>query len=100
MNRKEEYHALLSELEQLPPELEQTVERAVRRKRKLRNKRRFWGIPVGSLAACFLEPVGTYQYCGSLPRRLHGPHLSPPPCNTIMSSPLGRPKQKWASPHR
>ena len=54
MNRKEEYHALLSELEQLPPELEQTVERAVRRKRKLRNKRRFWGIPVGSLAACFL----------------------------------------------
>ncbi|BCK85856.1 hypothetical protein MM59RIKEN_31750 (plasmid) [Pusillibacter faecalis] len=54
MNRKEEYRALLSELEQLPPELEQTVERAVRRKRKLRNKRRFWGIPVGSLAACFL----------------------------------------------
>lgn len=53
MNRKEEYRALLSELEQLPPELEQTVERAVRRKRKLRNKRRFWGIPVGSLAACF-----------------------------------------------
>ena len=37
MNRKEEYRALLSELEQLPPELEQTVERAVRRKRKLRN---------------------------------------------------------------
>lgn len=55
MNRTEEYRALLAELEQTPPALEYTVQRALdREKREKRRKRRIFGIPAGSLAACFL----------------------------------------------
>ena len=57
MNRNEEYRALLRELETTPPALDTAVERAMERRRAAR-KRRLWGIPVGSLAACFLLFVG------------------------------------------
>lgn len=57
MNRNEEYRALLQELETTPPALDTAVERALKRHRAAR-KRRLWGIPVGSLAACFALFVG------------------------------------------
>lgn len=57
MNRNEEYRALLQELETTPPALDTAVERALKRHRAAR-KRRLWGIPAGSLAACFLLFVG------------------------------------------
>ena len=53
MNRNEEYKALLAELEQTPEELENTVQRALKRENTSRNKRRAWVISCGSLAACF-----------------------------------------------
>ena len=57
MNRNEEYRALLQELETTPPAVDTAVERALKRHRAAR-KRRLWGIPVGSLAACFALFVG------------------------------------------
>ena len=57
MNRNEEYAALLRELDTTPPALDTTVDRAMERRRAAR-KRRLWGIPVGSLAACFALFVG------------------------------------------
>ena len=57
MNRNEEYRALLQELDTTPPALDTAVERALKRHRAAR-KRRLWGIPVGSLAACFALFVG------------------------------------------
>ena len=53
MNRNEEYQTLLSQLEETPEALESTVQRAMTRKMALRKKRRLFGIPIGSLAACF-----------------------------------------------
>ena len=53
MTRMEEYQALRAELETAPEALENTVERALTREKTCRKKKRFWGIPVGSLAACF-----------------------------------------------
>ena len=52
MNRKEEYDALLQELETPPKALETTVERALKRKRALQ-MRRFLYRPAISLTACF-----------------------------------------------
>ena len=52
MNRKEEYDALLRELEQAPPELEYTVTRARARARRGR-ARRWVGVPAGTLAGAF-----------------------------------------------
>ena len=52
MNRNQEYEALLRELEPTPPALDGTAERAARRLRRKRRLRVF-GIPAGSLAACF-----------------------------------------------
>lgn len=49
MNRNEEYNALLHELEQVPPELDGTVDRARARLRR-RRAGRWWGIPAASLA--------------------------------------------------
>ena len=49
MNRTEEYNALLHELEQTPPELDGTVDRARARLRRRRAGRR-WGIPAAGLA--------------------------------------------------
>ena len=57
MNRNEEYRALLRELETTPPALDTAVDRAMERQRAAR-KRRLWGVPVGSLAACFVLFVG------------------------------------------
>lgn len=57
MNRNEEYRALLQELETTPPALDTAVDRAMERQRAAR-KRRLWGVPVGSLAACFVLFVG------------------------------------------
>lgn len=74
MNRNEEYKALLAELDQMPPELEYTVQRAIARKKQTRRKWRAFGIPAGSLAACFLGfmllvnlfPTVAYA-CGGVP---------------------------------
>lgn len=52
MNRNQEYEALLQELEATPATLDGTAERALRRRRRERRLRIF-GVPVGSLAACF-----------------------------------------------
>ena len=52
MTRNEEYQVLLQELEATPPALDGTAERALRRRRRDRRLRRF-GVPAGSLAACF-----------------------------------------------
>ena len=56
MTRNEEYQALLQELEPTPAALEGTAERALRRRRRDRRLRLF-GVPAGSLAACFVAFV-------------------------------------------
>ena len=73
MTRNEEYQALLNELELTPPALDGTVGRALRRRRRDRRVRIF-GIPAGSLAACFLGFVLLVNLfppfaraCGSVP---------------------------------
>ena len=74
MNRNEEYQALLAELEQTPPELETVVQRAEARAKSARKRRRIWGIPAGTLAACFVlfvllvNLMPTFAYaCGGVP---------------------------------
>ena len=52
MNRNQEYEALLQEMEATPAALDGTAERALRRRRRERRLRIF-GVPAGSLAACF-----------------------------------------------
>lgn len=52
MNRNQEYKELIEELAVTPPELEDTLEKVLKRENTLR-KRRVFGIPAGSLAACF-----------------------------------------------
>ncbi len=52
MDRRQEYEALLRELEETPPALEYTVQRAVARRRRRRWGRRL-GIPAASLAGVF-----------------------------------------------
>ena len=56
MNRNEEYKALLQELEPVPTALDGAAERALRRRRRDRRLRIF-GVPAGSLAACFIAFV-------------------------------------------
>lgn len=53
MTRMEEYQALRAELETAPDAMETVAERALAREKTCRKKRRIWGVPVGSLAACF-----------------------------------------------
>ena len=53
MNRSQEYEALMAELANTPLELEHSVEKALERKNALQKKRRVFGVPVGSLVACF-----------------------------------------------
>lgn len=53
MNRNDEYRSLLAELESPPAALETTVERALKRE-KAKQRRRIFGVPAASLAACFL----------------------------------------------
>ena len=53
MNRNEEYRLLLEELAQMPPELDETMERArTRLQQDNRKRRRLWRF-AGSFAACF-----------------------------------------------
>lgn len=52
MNRNQEYEALLQELEVTPAALDGTAKRALHRRRRERRLRIF-GVPAGSLAACF-----------------------------------------------
>ena len=73
MNRNEEYQALLQELEATPSALDGTAERALRRRRRDRRLRLF-GVPAGSLAACFIAFVLLVNLfppfaraCGSVP---------------------------------
>ena len=73
MTRNEEYQALLQELEATPPALDGTAERALRRRRRDRRLRLF-GVPAGSLAACFIAFVLLVNLfppfaraCGSVP---------------------------------
>ena len=47
MNRMDEYTALLAELEQVPKELDNTVNKALNRKNTLQKKRRFFGTSLG-----------------------------------------------------
>ena len=74
MNRNEEYRQLLSQLNQTPPELEGTVQRACSRAKKVRRLRTALGVPVGSLAACFAAFILLVNLfppfamaCGSVP---------------------------------
>lgn len=74
MNRNEEYHALLVELEQSPKELGNTVQKALKRESTSRKKRRAWAIFCGSLAACFAcfvllvnLSVPFARACGNIP---------------------------------
>ena len=53
MTRMEEYQALRKEPEVLPEALETTAERVLAREKACRKKVRIWGVPAGSLAACF-----------------------------------------------
>ena len=55
MNRNEEFTALVEELQETPPELAYTVQRAAARRKKSRRLGRFLGIPVGSLAVFFVS---------------------------------------------
>ena len=73
MNRKEEYDALLRELENTPKALETAVEKALKREKTLRN-RRLIVRPAASLAACFLGFILLVNVfppfaraCGSVP---------------------------------
>ena len=74
MNRMKEYQALMKELEVMPEALETAVERALTRKNTSLKKLRVLGIPMGSLAACFLGFIllvncfPTFAYaCGNIP---------------------------------
>ena len=53
MTRMEEYQALRQELETVPEAMETAAERALTREKTCRKRKRVWGVPVGSLAACF-----------------------------------------------
>lgn len=53
MTRMEEYQALRQELETVPEAIETLTNRALAREKACRKKKRIWGVPVGSLAACF-----------------------------------------------
>lgn len=74
MNRTEEYKALLAELETTPPELENTVARAMNRENASQRKWRIFGTSIGSLAACFVGfvllvnlSVPFARACGHIP---------------------------------
>lgn len=74
MSRNEEYKALLQELETTPELLETTVERVVKRENTSQKKRRFSGLSLGGIAACFtafvllVNLMPTFAYaCGGVP---------------------------------
>ncbi len=67
MNRMDEYTALLAELEQVPKELDNTVNKALNRKNTLQKKRRFFGTSLGGSGGLLRgirtagEPVDTLR---------------------------------------
>lgn len=72
MTRKEEYTAMMEELEKFPQALDGTVERAMRRKKVVR--RREWVVSAASFAACFVAfvllvnlSVTFARACGTVP---------------------------------
>ena len=74
MNRNEEYNALLAELEQVPKQIDNTVEQAMQRLITSQKKRRGWVISCAGLAACFAcfvllvnLSVSFARACGSIP---------------------------------
>lgn len=74
MTRNEEYAALLTELENTPPELEYSVTRAKARAKKSRHFRRFLTIPASSIAVFFMAFVAMVNLstpfamaCGRIP---------------------------------
>lgn len=74
MNRNEEYRALLSELEELPEQLNETVQRALLRRESSRKRRRRFAVPAAGMAACFAVfvllvnlSVPFARACGSIP---------------------------------
>ena len=74
MNRNEEYIVLLAELEQVPKQIDNTVEQAMQRLITSQKKRRGWVISCASLAACFAcfvllvnLSVSFARACGSIP---------------------------------
>ena len=74
MNRNEEYNSLLAELEQVPKQIDNTVEKAMQRLITSQKKRRAWGISCGSLAACVVcfvllvnLSVPFARACGNIP---------------------------------
>ena len=74
MTRNEEYQQLLEQLNETPPSLEYTVQRAQTREKACRRRWRLLGVPAGSLAICFtafallvnLFPTFAYA-CGGVP---------------------------------
>lgn len=54
MNRNEEYAALRDSLAETPPQLAYTVTRALKRKKTSQRRVRILGVPIGSLAVCFV----------------------------------------------
>lgn len=72
MTRNEEYSALLLELEQAPAELEQTVEKALKRERTSQKKRRVFGVSAAGLAACFAAFVLLVNLCVPFARACGG----------------------------
>ena len=74
MNRNPEYEALLAELENTPEELKTVVQKTLSRDYHSQKKRRIFGIPAVSLAACFAGFVLLVNLfppfaraCGSVP---------------------------------
>lgn len=74
MNRNPEYEALLAELENTPEELKTVVQKTLSRDYRSQKKRRIFGIPAVSLAACFAGFVLLVNLfppfaraCGSVP---------------------------------
>ena len=74
MNRNEEYNALLAELEQVPKQIDNTVEQAMQRLITSQKKRRGWVISCAGLVACFAcfvllvnLSVPFARACGSIP---------------------------------
>lgn len=54
MNRNKEYEALVKDLYKVPPQLEGTLQRARAREERRKKRWKVFGLPAGSLAACFL----------------------------------------------
>lgn len=114
MKRKDEYQALLRELEQTPEALENTVQRAVKRRSALRKKRRLLGIPGrkpgGVLPGVCAAGESVSAVCPGMRQRpaaagacksgWRGPPVCQPPLKMNMCSQLGRAGQLTELPPR